>query len=102
MSTERLTSEVLQLDPKSRAVLAEAIWESLEDPFFLSVEMSDQAAIQLAHDRAQEMEVEHGIRRALMKKFPFVVYCRIVNDDLLRVTVVKHQRSHPRFGIKRM
>lgn len=56
MNIEQITSEALHLDPKSRAVLAEAIWESLEDPFLSSGEISDQAALQLAKDRAWEME----------------------------------------------
>lgn len=47
------------------------------------------------------VEVEEGVHRALMRKFPFVIYYRLVNSDLLRVTVVKHQRRHPKFGMQR-
>jgi len=38
------------------------------------------------------------IRRALMMRFPYCIYFRVVSESLLRVTVVKHQRRHPRFG----
>ena len=45
--------------------------------------------------------VEFDIRRALMMRFPYCIYFRVVNEDLLRVTVVKHQRRHPGFGRER-
>ena len=45
--------------------------------------------------------VEFDIRRALMMRFPYCIYFRVVNEDLLRVTVVKHQRRHPGFGKER-
>ncbi len=46
--------------------------------------------------------VEADIRRSLMKRFPYVIYFRVLNEDLLRVTVVKHQRRHPEYGRKRI
>jgi plasmid stabilization system protein ParE len=45
--------------------------------------------------------VEGDIRRALMKRFPYVIYFRVLENDVLRVTVVKHQRRHPDFGLSR-
>jgi plasmid stabilization system protein ParE len=42
--------------------------------------------------------VEGDIRRALMKRFPYVVYFRVLENDVLRVTVIKHQRKHPEYG----
>lgn len=45
--------------------------------------------------------VEADIRRSLMKRFPYVIYFRILDEDVLRVTVVKHQRQHPAYGRKR-
>ncbi|ESQ08066.1 MAG: type II toxin-antitoxin system RelE/ParE family toxin [Thiohalocapsa sp. PB-PSB1] len=44
------------------------------------------------------VEIEKGVRRTLLRRFPYVIYFRIVNPGLLRITVVKHQRRHPRFG----
>jgi putative addiction module component (TIGR02574 family) len=55
MSIDQIASEVMHLDPKSRAVLAKTIWESLEDPYVIE-EMSDQEAIQLAKRRDDEIE----------------------------------------------
>lgn len=45
--------------------------------------------------------VEADVRRSLMKRFPFVVYFRSLNDQVLRVTVIKHQRRHPNYGRRR-
>lgn len=44
---------------------------------------------------------ENDIRRALMKRFPYVIYFRVLKNDVLRVTVVKHQRRHPDYGLNR-
>lgn len=41
------------------------------------------------------------IRRSLMKRFPYVILFRITGDDAIRVTVVKHERRHPAFGLFR-
>ncbi len=54
MNVDQLKNEALHLDPKSRAVLAEAIWESLEDPF-TTPDMSDQEALELALQRDTEL-----------------------------------------------
>ncbi len=47
------------------------------------------------------MMVEADVRRSLMKRFPYVVYFRVLENDALRVTVVKHQRRHPKYGRNR-
>ena len=47
------------------------------------------------------MVIEKDIRRALMNRFPYVIYFRVLKNDTLRITVIKHQRRHPRLGRKR-
>ncbi len=47
------------------------------------------------------MLVQGDLRRALMKRFPYVILFRIIADDAIRVTVVKHERRHPAFGLTR-
>ena len=47
------------------------------------------------------MVASGDIRRALMKRFPYVILFRIVGADSIRVTVVKHERRHPAFGLFR-
>ncbi|EFI34143.1 conserved hypothetical protein [Desulfonatronospira thiodismutans ASO3-1] len=56
MKVAELASEALQLDPHDRALLAEAIWESLEDPFVSGRELSDVESIHLAIRRDEEIE----------------------------------------------
>jgi toxin ParE1/3/4 len=46
------------------------------------------------------MMVEHDVQRALMKRFPFCIYFRSL-DDRLRITVVKHVKRHPNYGRSR-
>ncbi len=45
--------------------------------------------------------VENDVQRSLMKRFPYVIYFRVLNNDVLRVTVVKHQRRYPNYGRNR-
>ena len=45
--------------------------------------------------------VRSDIRRSLMKRFPYVIFFREVSSDLIRVTVVKHEKRHPSFGLSR-
>jgi len=66
MSITHLASEALKLSPHDRAVLAETIWESLEDPFIVKTEISDREAIILAKRR--DLEIEQGNVRALSHK----------------------------------
>ena len=47
------------------------------------------------------MTVRNDVRRSLMKRFPYVIFFRIVEDQLIRITVVKHERRHPAFGLSR-
>ncbi len=47
------------------------------------------------------MVVERDIRRALMKRFPYVIYFRILDNETIRITVVKHEKRHPAYGRRR-
>ena len=41
---------------RERALLAASLWESIDDPFELSVDLDDEAALILADKRDQEIE----------------------------------------------
>ena len=56
MSIDQIASEALRLSSHDRAILAETIWESLDDPYLLSSDMSDEEAIILAKQRNEEIE----------------------------------------------
>ncbi len=56
MNLDKIASEALRLNPRERAVLAEAIWESLEDPYCIPNDMSEKEALALAKQRDEEIE----------------------------------------------
>ena len=41
------------------------------------------------------------IRRCFAHRFPFSILYRVVDDDLVRVLVIRHHRQHPQFGTGR-
>ncbi len=45
--------------------------------------------------------VERDIRRGFVHRFPYSVLFRVVNDDTVRVLVIRHHRRHPSFGLRR-
>lgn len=56
MKYNKIASSALQLEPKDRAALAMALWDSLEDPYLSTEELSDEEAIALAVERGGEIE----------------------------------------------
>ncbi len=47
------------------------------------------------------MIVVGDIRRVLMKRFPYIIYFRILDDGAIRIAVVKHEKRHPAYGRQR-
>jgi plasmid stabilization system protein ParE len=47
------------------------------------------------------MVVRGNTRRALMKRIPYLTFFRVLNDAVIRITVIKHERRHPAYGIHR-
>lgn len=58
MGIDQIASEALRLSPHDRAMLAQTIWESLDDPYIISSELSDNEATALAKQR--DAEIENG------------------------------------------
>jgi putative addiction module component (TIGR02574 family) len=56
MSVDQLAAEALRLPAKERALLAESLWESLEDPFVVGAEADDAATAALALERDRQIE----------------------------------------------
>jgi putative addiction module component (TIGR02574 family) len=76
MSIDQIANEALRLNPHERAILAEAIWKSLEDPYMLPPDISDDEAISLAKRR--DMEIERGDVTPLSHK---KLMARLRNED---------------------
>ena len=55
MSIDQIGPEALKLPVWERALLAASLWESIEDPFELPVDDDDEAALNLAVERDQEI-----------------------------------------------
>ncbi len=56
MSIDQIAPEALKLPTRERALLAASLWESIEDPFELSVDFDDETSLNLAEKRDQEIE----------------------------------------------
>jgi hypothetical protein len=63
MSIDQIAPEALRLLPRERALLAAALWESVEDPYLLAADRSDEDAISLA--LARDAELESGMVKPL-------------------------------------
>jgi len=61
----------------------------------------ESQVMKISDNPYQWLELQGAIRRSLMSRFPYVIYFRIVNENTLRITVVKHQRRHPKVGLDR-
>jgi plasmid stabilization system protein ParE len=65
------------------------------------VDEFERQVLALAAAPERWMVVVGDLRRCLMRRFPYVIYFRQVDQERLRVTVVKHQRRHPNLGRER-
>jgi plasmid stabilization system protein ParE len=43
----------------------------------------------------------NGIRRALLRRFPYSVLYRILDDGTVRILAIRHHKRHPDFGFER-
>lgn len=46
-------------------------------------------------------EIRKGIRRYLLKRFPYQIDYEIVDAETVKLLVIKHQSRHPDFGLDR-
>jgi plasmid stabilization system protein ParE len=50
---------------------------------------------------AQYREIEAGVRRCFVHRFPYSVLFRCPAADVIRVLVIRHHRRRPTFGLRR-
>lgn len=65
------------------------------------VEEFEKEVLKIAAMPERWMTVKDDIRRCLMRRFPYVIYFRITDTGIVRITVVKHVRRHPGRGLDR-
>jgi len=46
--------------------------------------------------------VEQEVRRCLVRRFPYSVLFRVIDDEIVRVLVIRHHRRRPQFGLRRI
>ena len=63
---DQITTEALRLNSHDRAILAEVIWESLEEPFTLKTNISEADAITFAKQR--DIDIESGKSKTITHK----------------------------------
>jgi plasmid stabilization system protein ParE len=61
----------------------------------------ERQVLRIATSPGRWLVVSKDTRRALMRRFPYVIYFRQIGPERIRITVVKHQRRHPRHGSDR-
>jgi plasmid stabilization system protein ParE len=59
----------------------------------------ERQVLQLAARPERWMVIAGDLRRCLMRRFPYIIYFRWVDSERVRITVVKHQRRHPDYGV---
>lgn len=62
------------------------------------VDEFERQVLRIACNPERWMIVRGDTRRALMKRFPYVILFRLLEEPAIRITVVKHERRHPGFG----
>jgi plasmid stabilization system protein ParE len=58
----------------------------------------ERQVLRIAASPDRWMVISNDLRRAVMPRFPYVVYFRQAQAGRIRITVVKHQRRHPAYG----
>lgn len=69
--------------------------QNLGDDFINEFE---RQVLRIATIPTRWMCVRGDTRRALMKRFPYLILFRVVDDSMVRITVIKHERRHPSYG----
>lgn len=61
----------------------------------------ERQVLRIAAMPSRWVVVRGDTHRALMKRFPYSILFRVANDALIRITVIKHERRHPAYGMNR-
>ena len=61
----------------------------------------ERQVLRIAATPGRWMLIKSDICRALMNRFPYLIYFRQPAPDRVRITAVKPQRRHPAYGLER-
>ena len=89
---------LVQRDVTEILVHYHSISVALEEAFWLEF---IQALASISENPGRHHYDQSGYRRCNLKKYPYHILFRI-NKDTVVVLVVRHNRRHPKFGVKRI
>ena len=72
--------------------------EGLDEEFLAELEVGASA---IASDPLRFEQVRPGIRRFILKRFPYSIYYRMPDAETVQITIVKHLRRRPGYGMHR-
>jgi toxin ParE1/3/4 len=58
----------------------------------------ERQILRIAATPGRWMVLTGDLRRAVMPRFPYLIYFRQPDPNRVRITVVKHERRHPAYG----
>jgi toxin ParE1/3/4 len=70
----------------------------LGDEFLAEI---DKAVAAVAADPVAFEQVRPGIRRYLVRRFPYGIYYRMPDENTVRIVVVRHHSRRPGYGMRR-
>ena len=59
------------------------------------------AAIEFIQQNPEIYVAAKGVRRALVKRFPYSVIYKLIPDQCVRVLLIRHHKRHPEHGFRR-
>lgn len=62
----------------------------------------ERQVLRIATMPSRWMIVRGNTRKSLMRRFPYLILFRVVDESVIRITVIKHERRHPSYGINRI
>jgi len=94
----------LEIIPLAQHEIAEAAkyyrnrQPGLDDEFLAEI---DDAVARISANPVSFELVRSGIRRYLVKRFPYGIYYRMPDENTVRIIVVRHHRRRPGYGMRR-
>lgn len=65
------------------------------------LEEIDDAVAEVVANPATFEQVRPGIRRYLVRRFPYGIYYRMPDENTVRIIVVRHHARRPGYGMRR-
>ena len=55
----------------------------------------------LHHSPKRHRIIEEDIHRCFVRRFPFSILYRVIDDEVIRILVIRHHRQRPSYGLSR-